>query len=266
MSPRVTALIGAYNNAATLERAARSMLAQTVGELEVLIVDDGSQDETPEIAGRLTAEDSRVRLLRMKSNVGIARSLNAGLAAARAPFVAILDADDWSEPARIERQLGVLEGDATIAVVGCRMREVDERGRELVPRTRFVAGEVNAALVRFNPIPNTSAMLRRELALAFGGYDVRYRWASEYDLWLRLAERYRLVTLDELLATRLMSTVNVASRHERAQTLETVVMRVRAMSRRRSLRGIGGLVAPAISYFTPMALKRARRRRLGQAP
>ena len=125
-APRVSAVIGAYNNAATLERAARSMLEQSVEELELLIVDDGSTDATPAVASRLAAADQRVRVLTMPGNIGIARSLNAAIAQARAPAVAILDADDWSEPQRLERQLEALEGAPAVAVVGCRMREVDE--------------------------------------------------------------------------------------------------------------------------------------------
>jgi hypothetical protein len=75
-----------------------------------------------------------------------------------------------------------------------------------------------------------------------------------------------VVTLDEVLATRVMGAANVAARAERAQTREAIEIRLRALSRRRTLRGASGLLAPAISYVTPLALKRARRRRLGQAP
>ena len=266
MTPRITALIGAYNNASTLERAARSMLDQTVSELELVIVDDGSSDATREVAARVAAGDARATVLTMPGNVGIARSLNAGVEAAAAPVVAVLDADDWSEPRRLERQLDVLDGDPSIAVVGCRMREVDEHGRELAPRTSFAAGEVNDVLMRFNPIPNTSSAFRRDVALAVGGYDPRYRWATEYDLWLRLADRHRIFAIDEILATRQMSSRNVAARRERAQIAEAIEMRLRAMRRRRSLAGATGLIPYAVSYATPLPLKRTIRRRIGQAP
>ena len=263
---RASVLIGAYNSAATLERAIDAIRAQTITDLELIVVDDGSADDSADIARAAAAADPRVRLLSMGRNVGIARSLNAGVEAARAPFVAVQDADDHSDPTRLERQLGVLEGDPGGACVGVRMHEVDESGRLLAPRTSFAAGDVAAALMRFNPIPNTAAMFRRDAVLAVGGYDTRYRYAMEYDLWLRLAERWQVRTIDEPLATRVMGSANVAARAERAQTLEAIEIRLRALSRRRTLRGAGGLIAPTISYLTPMALKRARRRRLGQAP
>jgi glycosyltransferase involved in cell wall biosynthesis len=266
MAPRVSVLIGAYNNATTLERAAQSMLAQTVSDLELLIIDDGSSDRTAEVAAAVASRDPRARVLSMPANVGIAQSLNAGLNAATAQVVAVLDADDWSEPDRLERQLEALERSSRTAVVGVRMREVDEAGRELAPRTRYAEGEVGQLLMQFNPIPNTAAALRRDAALAVGGYDPRYRWATEYDLWLRLAERHRVLALPDLLATRQMSSRNVAARREREQIAECIVMRLRAMRRRRSARGATGLIPYVVSYATPLPLKRAVRRRIGQAP
>lgn len=261
---RVSVLIGAYDSAPTLRRAIDAILGQTVTDLELIVVDDGSSDDSAAIA-RSTG-DARVRVLEMGRNVGIARSLNAGIEAARAPIVAVQDADDHSEPHRLERQLEALRASPAVAVVGSRMREVDAEGRELEPRTSFAAGDVRPVLMRFNPIPNGCAAFRRDAVLAVGGYDARYRYATEYDLWLRLAERWEVRTLDEVLATRVMGGTNVAARAERAQTREAIAIRLRALRRRRTLRGAGGLAAPLLSLATPTALKRARRRRLGQAP
>jgi hypothetical protein len=88
----------------------------------------------------------------------------------------------------------------------------------------------------------------------------------EHDLWLRLAEHNRIVALDEVLATRTMGSGNVAARAERAQLAETIRARASALVRRRTLSGSSGLLLPAISYLTPLALKRARRNAAGQAP
>jgi glycosyltransferase involved in cell wall biosynthesis len=264
--PRVSVLIGAYNSAATLRRAIDSMLAQTVTELELIVIDDGSRDDSAAVAREAAREDARVQVLEMQRNVGISRSLNAGLEMARGPFVAVQDADDWSEPQRLERQIGVLESRPDVAVVGSRMREVDETGRELAPRTKFAAGDVNEVLLGFNPIPNTCSCVRRAAVVEAGGYDPRYRYAMEYDLWLRLSERWRVVALEEVLSTRLMGIANVAARAERAQSAEALAIRLRALRRRRTLRGASRLAVPLAGYLTPKALKRIRRRRLGQAP
>jgi glycosyltransferase involved in cell wall biosynthesis len=218
------------------------------------------------VAKEAIGSDPRGRVMRLERNLGIARSLNAGLEAAAAPVVAIQDADDYSAPDRLERQLAVLDQGPGVAVVGARMREVDEGGGLLQPRTSFVSGDVGPFLLRFNPIPNGSAMLRREAARAAGGYDPRYRYATEYDLWLRLAERHRLVALDEELGTRVMGGGNVAARAERAQLAEGIAIRLRALRRRRTLRGASGVLRPALSYALPAPLKKALRERRGQAP
>ncbi len=263
--PRVSVLIGCWNNASTLRAAAQSILTQTLSDLELVIVDDGSTDGTAQIAADLAAADSRVRYLPL-AHMGISRSLNEGLRAARADVVAFQDADDWSEPARLERQLAVLDRRPEVVVVGCRMREVDGAGGKLAPRTSFAAGDVNDALMRFNPIPNSCAMVRRAAVLDAGGFDPRYLYAMDYDLWLRLAERGSVVTIDEPLAVRVMSGQNVAARKERAQTLEAIQIRWMALRRRRTVRGANGLALPLVSLATPLALKRAVRRRVGQAP
>lgn len=266
MTPRVSAIIGSYDSARTLRRAIEAILGQTISDLELIVVDDGSRDESPAIARDAAARDPRVRVLEMGANVGIATSLNAAIATAQAPLVAIQDADDVSAPQRLERQIAVLDARPEVAVVGSRMAEVDAAGRPLAPRTRFASGVVNDVLPAFNPIPNSSATFRRAVVVELGGYDPRYRYATEYDLWLRVAERWDVVALDEPLATREMGDENVAARAERAQIAEALAIRVRALRRRRTLRGAGGLAVPALAWLTPLPLKRARRRRLGQAP
>lgn len=258
--------MGAFNNEATLETAMRSILHQTLTELELIVIDDGSLDGSHAVAQRVAASDPRVRVIAMGRNVGISRSLNEGLTAARAGVVAIQDADDWSAATRLERQLAVLDARPEVAVVGSRMHEVDETGAQLTPRTAFVSGDVNYVLMRFNPIPNTSAAFRREIALEVGGYDPRYSYAMEYDLWLRVAETHVIHALDEPLSTRRMSRANVAARKERQQIAESLKIRARALQRRRTLVDAHWLIVPALSYVTPLGIKRAARRRAGMAP
>jgi len=264
--PAIAVLIGAFNNERTLARAIGSVLDQTVEDLELLVIDDGSEDGTAEVARAAIGVDRRGKVKRLERNVGIADVLNLGLSEVSAPLVAIQDADDFSERGRLRRQLEALASAPEVAVVGARMREVSEEGTELRSRTTFRAGRVEDVLMRFNPIPNGSACFRRDVVLALGGYDPRYRYASEYDLWLRVAEQHGVLTLDEVLVTREMGDRNVASRAERAQIAEALTIRSRAMKRRGSLRGASGLVRPALSYAVPLSFKRRVRCVRGQAP
>lgn len=261
--PRATVLIGAYDNAATLPRAIASALSQTVGDIEILVVDDGSRDATPEIVQGI--RDRRLRYLRLR-HTGIAQSLNRGVREAWAPIIVVQDADDWSHPERVARQLAVLESCPEVAVVGVSMHEVDGEGRRLRPRTGAAVGDIREALLRFNPLPNGAAAFRRDVFLARGGYDPRYRFACDYDLWMRLSEQYTVVMLDEPLATRTLDGMNASSRHERAQILESIRIRMTAMRRRRTLDAAPAIARAIVAVATPTTLKRWRRRRLQQAP
>ena len=260
--PAVSVLIGSWNNARTLRRAIDSILCQTLTDLELIVVDDGSTDDTAEVVGGVA--DSRVRYLALP-HVGISRSLNAGLRQARADVVAVQDADDWSLPNRLERQLEVLRRHPEVAVVGCRMKEVDEDGSEFAPRFGKATGDVTRVLMRFNPIPNTCAAFRRGVVLRCGGYDPRYRYAMEYDLWLRLAEQHTVVNLADILAIRELGKANVASTREREQVAESIRLKVATLRRRRTLRGATGLVRPTASLIVPDGVKGGLRRIRGQA-
>src|SRR5689334_2668269 len=109
--PAVTVLIGAYENEATVARAVGSILGQSEANLELIVIDDGSRDGSALAAEAAIGDDPRGRVMRLEENVGIARSLNAGLEAAAAPVVAIQDADDYSAPNRLERELAVLDAE-----------------------------------------------------------------------------------------------------------------------------------------------------------
>ncbi len=261
--PRVSVLIGAWNNASTLPRAIGSILDQTLSELELLVLDDGSEDHTQRVVEAIA--DPRVRYIQLPHR-GIAATLNDGLEQARAELVAVLDADDWALPGRLEAQCALLAARPDVAVVGSRMQEVDKAGRELRNRTSFKSGDVTRALLWFNPIPNTASCYRRDVARAAGGYDGRFRYATEYDLWLRIADHRRIWNLPETLSVRVMHGSNASASNERVVMRESLATQWAALRRRRTLRGAGGLAIPALSLATPTAVKRAARKLLGQAP
>jgi glycosyltransferase involved in cell wall biosynthesis len=264
--PRVTVLVGTRNNARTIERCVRSILAQTLTSFELIVLDDGSTDGTAEVVAGI--DDGRLHVVRLDAR-GIPQTLNEGLRLASADIVAIQDADDWSDPKRLERQVEALEADPAVAVVGVRMHELAEDGSPWTQRTAGATGEVNRVLLRFNPVPNTAAAFRRDIALAVGGYDVRYRYACDYDLWLRIAEHHRVLVLDDYLATRELSGRNTSAHHERRQIAESLLIRLRAIRRdpqRRWRTALRPLAWTTLTLITPAWLKRVRRRRLGQAP
>ena len=126
--PKVSVVMSVYNGERHLREAVDSILNQTFGDLEFIIVDDGSRDRTWEILQ--SYDDSRIVLLRNEQNIGLTKSLNRGLAATRGEYVARMDADDVSLPQRLERQVGFLDQHPEIGLVGCAFLQINEGGQE----------------------------------------------------------------------------------------------------------------------------------------
>ncbi len=187
------------DGAAFLAQAVRSILAQTLDAIEVLVVDDGSRDGSAAILAGLAAADPRLRVLR-QDRLGLVAALNRGLAEARAPYLARMDADDIAWPERLARQAAVLDSAADIALVGSACRVIGPDG--VVRRTEHppvAAAAVHAELDRRNCIIHPSVMLRRAAVLACGGYRAACLGAEDFDLWLRLRERHLLINLEAVL-------------------------------------------------------------------
>lgn len=169
-SPLVSVIVPAFDAAATLAETLASAAAQSCREIEIVIVDDGSRDQTAALAAAFCAREPRARLLR-QANRGASAARNAGLAAARGEFVAPLDADDIWHPDKLARQLEAIGAGAGFAY--CWMRDIDTAGvvwRD-GPRPTH-AGPVYLRMLADNFVGNGSALLvRRAAALAVGGYD-----------------------------------------------------------------------------------------------
>ena len=194
--PRVTVLMAVHNGARHLREAVDSILAQTFLDFEFLIVDDGSTDESAAILASYA--DPRIVMLRNATNVGLTKSLNIGLNAARGELVARQDADDRSYPERLARQVAFLDVHPEIAVVGAQARIIDADGHQLPAGERkpLDAESIRFALLFSNPIVHTAATFRRKLVDA---YDERFVTSQDVELWSRLAENHPLANLPERL-------------------------------------------------------------------
>jgi len=197
MIPRVSVLMAVYNAAPYVEESLASVLGQSLCDLEVVVVDDGSTDGSAAIVERLARSDPRVRLARQE-NRGLPAALNAGLTHARAPFVARMDADDISLPERLARQADFLDAHLDVAVVGGAVRTFG-RARGNVWRYPVNPADVAAALLFVNPIAHPAAMFRRAAVEALGGYDEGNRYGEDYALWAVLSAEHRLANLAEVV-------------------------------------------------------------------
>jgi len=185
-APLVSVLLAVSDGERYLRTALESVLRQSVTDLELLVVDDGSQDATPAILGEI--RDPRLRVLRNDERLGLATSLNRGLGEARGRYVARLDADDVALPRRLERQLARLRSAPGVAVVGSAVLELTDAGRpgdlHLMPSG---VAAVRWASLFSSPFFHPSVLADRALLDAHVlRYDPAYLESEDYDLWTRL--------------------------------------------------------------------------------
>lgn len=210
--PLVSVAIPAYNHAAYIEACLASVCAQSYAELELVLIDDGSQDDTLEVARRFL-EPRRARFRRIvlerQENQGVSATSNAVIAACRGEWVHLLGSDDVLYPEKVARiQQAIAEWNcAELALVHADANSIDENGRPVVRRRqkpRPAPGpDREAWRVLFlgdNFIVNPTVALRRDAFLAVGGFD-RSLALEDIDCWLRLSARYAIARVPEVLAS-----------------------------------------------------------------
>jgi glycosyltransferase involved in cell wall biosynthesis len=186
--PLVSVLLSVHNDARFLAAAVESVLRQTVDDLELIVVDDASTDETPAVLSAV--QDPRLQLLRNEHQLGLAASLNRGLDQAQSRYVARLDADDVALPQRLESQLARIAATPSVAVVGTAVLDLDETGRVGTLHRNPVGTRAVRWLALFgSPFFHPTVLVDRELLDRHGlRYDPAYLESEDYELWSRLLE------------------------------------------------------------------------------
>ena len=190
--PRVSVVVPVYNRPAYVREAVDSALAQRCpGGFEIVVVDDGSTDETPQV---LASYGSLIRVVR-QANGGVARARNAGFAAARGEYFALLDSDDVWLPGKLAAQVALLDAHPQAAFAHSDVEEFFEDGpsRSWTRRPEIVSGDALRVLLRRNVIHTMTVMLRRVAIEEVGDFDPRYPPCEDWDLWLRVSEHRPVV-------------------------------------------------------------------------
>lgn len=215
--PRVSVLMPVRDGAAHLDEAVASILAQTLADLELVVVDDGSTDATPARLRRWQARDARVRVIG-GAGAGLVAALNLGLAHCRAPRVARMDADDIARPERLAALSRAFDEDPALVVCGSAVERFGgERG---VLRHPLSDAECRARLLSWNCFAHPAVMLRRDALPPGPVFEADYDCAEDYRLWSRLAARGRLRNLPEpLLRYRVHAAQVTQRRRDRQQAV-----------------------------------------------
>lgn len=205
-SPIVSVIVAAFNARRWIGFSIESARAQTLRDIEIIVVDDGSTDDTADVVMGMAAEDQRIRLIR-QSNAGVGAARNAGIRLARGKYIAPLDADDLWDPEKLEKQVRRMEerGEGT-ALVYCLHRWIDEDGSPLGFKSRLtVEGDARTAIILRNFIGNASVPMFRSAAIdEVGSYLTREeqggaQGCEDWDLSIRIAERWEIGIVDEVL-------------------------------------------------------------------
>ena len=208
-APKVSVIMSVYNGEKFLKEAVESILNQTFSDYEFIIINDGSTDHTPQVLASF--DDPRLVIVN-QDNRGLAISLNRGIRLAKGTYIARMDADDVSEPTRLERQVEVLDRNSDVVLVACWHKVIDEKGNVLAHRRLPTDGRQLARLLMHdNPICHGSVLMRKEAVEAVGLYDENLRYAQDYDLWLRMLRKgYSFSIVPEFLYRYRISPESVA--------------------------------------------------------
>ena len=230
--PPLSVVMSVYNGARFLDQAINSIRDQTYRNFEFLIVDDGSKDATPEILARHATEDSRIRLL-SQENRGLIESLHRGFAAARGAHIARMDADDLAKPQRLEMQLDFLTSNPTVALVGGAVEIMDAESRVL----DMIGMPVDPDQVRRHmrelgcAVAHPTVLFRHSVLEEVGGFRKAYLHAEDYDLWLRMLEKFDFANLDEVLLSYRRHEASVSMKNAKQQALSALCARTTATLR-----------------------------------
>lgn len=197
-NPLVSVIIPLYNTEKYIEEAVKSILSQTYKNLEVIIIDDGSKDNSGNIVKRI--DDKRIKLI-CQENSGMAAALNKGIAMAKGEYIARQDADDIAYPQRLEKQISFLQKNEHYAVVGTWAKVFSDDNKEHKAHQHPADNLTLKLFLLFdNPFVHSSMMIRKSVLDKIGNYDVKKsQLTQDYDLWSRIARDYEIANMPEML-------------------------------------------------------------------
>jgi GT2 family glycosyltransferase len=225
--PQVSVVTSVYNGEAYLEECVNSILNQTFQDFEYIILNNGSTDRTAEILKSYS--DPRLRIVHQE-NLGIAQSLNKGVDLSSGELILRLDADDYSVSQRLEKQLKFMDQHPEIVLCGSRFKVLI--GKETFDQTiPFI--EENAAIRKsmgyFNPLAHSTMIYRKKAFIESGGYNKKFKYCQDYDLWLRMLDCGEAHILKDILSIVRFYELSGSNENRKAMQLEGLQIRWNAL-------------------------------------
>ncbi len=201
--PRVSVVMGVFNEAQVIQQTLDSVFAQSMDDLECVIVDDASSDDTVAQIRAYGKSEPRLRLVTQKKHGGLTRALQRGVEEAQGMWMARIDAGDTWCPEKLARQLGYVAEHPKVGLVGCATEETNQQtGRVSIRRKPERHEEILDALWRDCPFVHPTILVRLDLVRECGSYDSAYACSQDYDLYWRLLFSTEGHNLPDVLAYR----------------------------------------------------------------
>lgn len=196
MNDLISIQICTYNRASLIKEAIQSVLDQTYQDFEIIIIDDASTDNTREIVE--TFQDRRIKYFRNEINLGVTKSRNLAIKKSLGKYIAILDSDDfWNDKKKLEKQIDFLKNNPFVAVLGTQALKITIKG-EIVGKLKKETRDINIRqkILQTNQFVNSSVLILKEAIETFDGYDENLLVAEDYDMFLKIGQKYKLANLE----------------------------------------------------------------------
>ncbi|MHA1380619.1 MAG: glycosyltransferase family 2 protein [Candidatus Helarchaeota archaeon] len=201
-TPKVSVIIPTYNRAHLLPRAIKSVLNQTFKDFELIIIDDGSIDETEEVVKKFQKEDERIKYIKHNTNMGGGAARNTGIKVSRGEYIAFQDSDDEWLPEKLEKQIKVFKNIAPeISVIYTGFWKVKGNKKTYIPSKRITKkeGDIHKELLKGNFVTTQVAIVKRECFKKSGMFDETLPRLQDWDLWIRISKYYCFKYINEPL-------------------------------------------------------------------
>ena len=255
----ISVLLSVHNGAKTLDRCLESIAYQTLPDIHIICIDDASTDDSKNILENWQKKfGEHMTILRNDKNLGLTLSLNRGIDAVTTPFIARIDADDWWEPTKLEKQAAFLATHSEYGVVGTNyVNHTPMQEKKItLPETD---GEIKKIIFWHNPFAHSAVMYRTDVICEAGKYNPSVPYAQDYELWVRCFAQTKFHNLQEFLCHRTLGEgISVDKQNEQMRQY-LKVLRTYLPLYHRPLRDYGAMVEPILVLMTPEWIKKLKR-------
>lgn len=221
-NPKVTILMPAYNAAKHIRSAIESILEQTYKDFEFIIVNDCSTDNTLKIIEEYAKKDRRIKIISNKENLRIARTLNTGMKEAKGKYISRMDADDWSYPDRLEKQVKFMEANPKVVISSGNM-EICNGELKKINTSNFPTSDedIRKVFLQYNPTVSPAMIWKREVSEEIGGFSIN-TMSEDYMFFIDMSSQGEVANLKDILLKYRVLDTSISSTQMRRAHLSTI--------------------------------------------